>query len=258
MVLFILFPGGGCDESYWNITSTNKNCHFLDKLKEIGDVYTYTPESNYIKQNNFRKLNLTLEYLDLEHHCEQIYNKVKHIHTPYIPIGHSLGAFFAMKFANKYKKLCKAVILLDPSTMRAIPAFVKDKPDYKILLAYDDSKILELVNKIKNKYTLGTDPEDEIETLQLIIYYNVLKQYKSVSLALDVPCAVFINVDDVTPTNAKEKDVPIKYSIIRKFFLNQLIKKNINNIYMYHFVNATHYIHWTNPEGIIEKIKPFV
>jgi len=260
MVLFILFPARGNDKNYWNYTSTGSKCHFVDKLKKLGKVYIYTPCAYNLNSNNFEKLHVTLEKLNLDYHVECIYNKIKHITEPFIPIGHSIGAFYAMKFAEKYENLCKAVILLDPSNMRGVFDVLKKDPEYNEISKYDNIKISNLVEEIKRDFRLDIDSYQlnlKIKILLRIITFNIQKQSKSLTLKLNIPLIIFINIDDITPNDTKEVADAFDFSLIRKSFFNLLIKNNMDNIYMYHLVNATHFIHWTSTNYVIDIIKKF-
>ena len=42
MVLFILFPGNGTSNHIW-YKDINRKVNFLQKLREIGEVYIFTP-----------------------------------------------------------------------------------------------------------------------------------------------------------------------------------------------------------------------
>ena len=95
----MLFLGRGMSEHNWNMRADGSSCHFLDKLATLGNCYAYTLDP-YNFSDNYMNLNFTLEYFDLDKHVTEIYNEAKKLGDTFIPIGHSLGAFFAMKFLH--------------------------------------------------------------------------------------------------------------------------------------------------------------
>ena len=127
MVLFILFwiwkfPK---DWEYKFIEGKNKKhklekLDFLKKLKKIGKVYQYNPESYNISyyytgrnpgyedwqkiyQNLFKKpKKISLDDINIDKECKRIYNLLKDKNEKFIPIGHSLGSWFALHFSNLY------------------------------------------------------------------------------------------------------------------------------------------------------------
>ena len=113
MVLFILFPGFGNspkDWEYYSIEGKNKKyklkkLDFIKKLKKIGKVYQYNPESYNISyyytgrnpgyedwqkiyQNLFKKpkKKITLDDINIDKECKRIYNLLKDKNEKFIPI----------------------------------------------------------------------------------------------------------------------------------------------------------------------------
>lgn len=142
MVLFILFPGHGTSEKFWeyDIVETNnkkkyklKKLDFLKKLKSLGKVYKYTPKiynigyydtgdepgyENWFKiyQNQYKKPKIiTLDDINIDKECKRIYNLLKDKNEMFIPIGHSKGSWFALHFSNLYPSKCLRTILIDGS-----------------------------------------------------------------------------------------------------------------------------------------------
>jgi hypothetical protein len=162
MVQFILFPGHGTSDKFWeyDIVETKnkkfklKKLDFLKKLKKIGKVYKYTPKvynigyydtgdypdfENWIKiyQSLYKKPNrITLDNINIDKECKRIFNLLKDKNEKFIPIGHSKGSWFALHFANLYPSKCLKIILIDGSFIAP-----------KIVNSYYNKRI----NKIKSK-----------------------------------------------------------------------------------------------------------
>ena len=71
-ILFIMFQGSGTNIKNWNETTESK---FLDRLKELGSVYTYQDKINNLKIEQ-KTLNDTILNLD---------EKVKILHSEISP-----------------------------------------------------------------------------------------------------------------------------------------------------------------------------
>ena len=141
MVLFILFPGHGTSEKFWEYDIVEiknkkyklKKLDFLKKLKSLGKVYKYTPKiynigyydtgdepgyENWFKiyQNQYKKPKIiTLDDINIDKECKRIYNLLKDKNEMFIPIGHSKGSWFALHFSNLYPSKCLRTILIDGS-----------------------------------------------------------------------------------------------------------------------------------------------
>lgn len=150
-VLFIMFQGGGMSPASWNYGDAK----FLNKLKKLGNVYIYYNKlyniGYYIEGNNNWKeydsnIDFDMDYLNMDKHNEILFNDIKDKYDitkiKLVPVGWSLGGFFATAFAQKYKIYCKFVVLLDSST------FSKNGIDYYMKM-FNKTHIA--INKIKNK-----------------------------------------------------------------------------------------------------------
>ena len=143
MILFILFPGHGVSDKFWeyDIVETKnskkkyqlKKIDFLKKLKKIGKVYKYTPKAyniayydtgenlgfarwQVIHQNLYKKpKKIILDDINIDKECKRIYNLLKDKNEKFIPIGHSIGSWFALHFSNLYPSKCLKTIFLDGS-----------------------------------------------------------------------------------------------------------------------------------------------
>ena len=174
MVLFILFPGHGTSDKFWEYDIVEKKnskkkyklkkLDFLKKLKKIGKVYTYTPKvynigyydtgdepgfENWYKiyQNQYKKpTKITLDDINIDKECKRIYNLLKDKNEKFIPIGHSKGSWFALHFSNLYSSRCLKTILIDGSFIapKIVNSYYKKRIDsldpdfFKTLIQYFD------------------------------------------------------------------------------------------------------------------------
>jgi hypothetical protein len=133
-ILFIMFQGLGTNQKRWNEHTESR---FLDRLKELGSVYTYQDKINNIWHYNKSSsdpdsmwydydndIDIDLSYVRCNTHIKLVYHdliqKYKNLDNYIIiPIGFSLGGYMGLYFVQHYKNihptLFKHVIMLDSS-----------------------------------------------------------------------------------------------------------------------------------------------
>ena len=122
-----MFQGNGANLKHWNEYTKSK---FLDRLKELGSVYTYQDKTHniwhYDKTNpepfmNYKDfdpdIDIDLNYVNPDKHIKMVYNDIKTKYKnsdeyKFIPIGHSAGCLLALYFAQLYSSQCTHVVLL--------------------------------------------------------------------------------------------------------------------------------------------------
>ncbi|VVU94494.1 hypothetical protein CPAV1605_216 [seawater metagenome] len=295
MIIFILFPGFGNSPKDWEYNSIEeknnkyklKKIDFLKKLRKIGKIYQYNPESYNISyyytgknpgfevwqkiyQNLFKKpkKKITLDDINIDKECKRIYkllkNKYKNENIKFVPIGHSLGSWFALHFSNLYPSKCLKTIFLDGSFI--VPEIVdiyykkradkvKEKEITNENLESLFNKMIENVqndrykhNKKINKYI------DKIEDITGAYYYHIMK--KELNGKIKVPLISFRNLDfDIeTGKNKKKRNVVNMRRVKNE---EEIYKINGNKITTYYLINSTHFP-WTiqrYSDQIIDEIK---
>ena len=118
-----MFQGSDANLKYWNEKTKSK---FLDRLKKIGDVYTYQDKTYNI--NHYDKSNpehadfdsdidIDLSYVNPDTHIQMVYDDIQAKYNieeyKFIPIGWSAGCMLALYFSQVYSAQCIHVILLD-------------------------------------------------------------------------------------------------------------------------------------------------
>lgn len=271
MVLFILFPGLGTSEKYWESKIeikknkvSKKKLNFLKNLKKIGNVYKYTPKLhnfNYyltginkkygkIYCNQFKKpTKITLDDLNIDKECKRIFNLLKDKNEKFIPIGHSIGAWYAYNFSKLYPSYCINTIFLDGSFIvldsvnnirdRYIKKYKKNKKDLKNLT---NERLDFLYNKLisnlkKDRYELNEKANKYIKKifdLALNYYYFTMKD--KFDSKLTVPNISFRNLQ------FKSDKKSIDYYTNNDAVNNEekLYNKNKNRAVVHYLVNSGH------------------
>jgi len=201
-ILFILFQGGGTNLKYWNEHTESK---FLEKLKNIGNVYVYQDKTmniyhyykKFLDHNDFDSdIDFNLSYINPSNYIMNIYDdickKYKNIGKYYfIPIGWSMGGGPALLFSQKYKSQCIHCILLDPIYITPKKSlFLQVQPLYNKNINYTNSQLQKMLYELKNSYS-----EDNFLKLEKFIdYIKFLNYYKKIKLTFYIPTTSFINI----------------------------------------------------------------
>ena len=163
--MFLIFPGHGSSRKMYDInlnTNTNRETftsNFISEFKKIGKVHFVEPPWNniryYVKKDknhqklfNSKKLDFTLDDLNIKTFCSKIYQKVKDFDGKFVLIGHSIGSFFVQQFSYMYSSKCLFNILIDGTNWKI------DKEKYKSMKQntknLSDIKINSLIKEVKN------------------------------------------------------------------------------------------------------------
>lgn len=271
MVLFILFPGFNLSEKCWSsYYDKHKNkiikTNFLQYLKKIGKVFVFTPngtnvikyyDSNNIEKRLYKKPNkLSLNDIDIKYQCELIYSKIKKYDEKIIPIGHSVGAWFAIYFTKLYKSKCIKTILIDGSAIH--PTIYNDpfhtqyfKKHNKITNDDLNNIFLNIVNNKKRKYNINK----LIDIIWYNYYINIKKELNG-KLENETLSIIDLRMDDFV-FDTKKVDLRSIYKIKDQKLLYNNNKKKAK---VYYVVNASH-TPWFNKHicnEMIRQIKYFI
>ena len=260
-ILFIMFQGAGTNLKSWNEYTNSK---FLDRLKDLGSIYTYQDKVNNIWHYNMTDLEHTdfdsdididLSYVRPNTHIKMVYDDIKKKYKnineyKFIPIGWSAGCLFALYFAQLYSLQCIHIILLDsalwtPNNMKLRlhtinSSGINNKPITNI-------KFKKMLEKWKHEH-------DNIEDMYLINYvcHNIRSSFFSnhLKLELEVPTLAFVNIQD------PEKDEWSKdFNNKQRLEEVKILKKHNNDNYKaIIFTNKSHYI-FNNVQPAKEIIK---
>ena len=271
-LIFVMFQGSGTNLKSWNEDTKSK---FLDKLKKLGNVYTYQDKTHNIWYYNKKfadyvdydeDINFDLSYVKVDSHIKMVYNDLLHKYKnineyKLVPVGWSSGGFMALYFSQKYKTQCKSCILLDPAlftknNMKLRLDFFKDLDSIKKLKKKTITSALlkEMQNIIIND---KSDVEKNIFNLNDVIHNERSKFFsKHLNLKLSVPTLAFVNIQ--VP---EKKEYSNDFNNKTRIEETKILKKN--NFINYEAIilkNATHYIFnkVTPAEKIIQNITNFV
>ena len=242
-----MFQGSGTNLKSWNETTQSK---FLDRLKKLGDVYTYQDKVNNIWHYDMKdkehtdfdsNIDFDLSYVNPDTHIKMVYDDIQAKYNieeyKFIPIGWSAGCMFALYFAQVYLEQCIHVILLDsalwtPNNMKLRlqtinNSGINDTPN-------TDIKLRKMLNNLKINNT-----EENLKIVEDTIDYIIFKFYnKHLDLKLPIKTTSFINIEN--PEEYKwQKDN-------NKNRLNEikiLKKLNPDNFSVIIFENKTHMVY---------------
>ena len=271
-ILFIMFQGSGTNLKAWNEYTKSK---FLDRLKELGTVYTYQDKTyninHYDKSNPEHKdydsdIDIDLAYVRPNTHILMVYEDINNAlrinnknidEYKFIPIGFSAGGYLALYFAQVYASKCIHVILLDsslftPNNMKARLKMLEDGIN-KLDKSISNAKYKKM---LQNWKTNNTDIEDAYKISYLNNYIRSLFISQHLKLELPVPTLAFVNIQK------PEKDEWSKdFNNKRRLEEVKIVKKNNpSNYKAIIFTNKTHYIFdkLQPAKAIIKQIKHII
>ena len=274
MVLFILFPGFMDTDKYWEYKIDGlekakgpfklKKLDFLKELKKLGKVYTYTPKINNFKHYSINDTDgleyykirsklyknptkITLDDINIDKECKRIYQIIKDKDKKFIPIGHSIGSWFALHFSNLYPSRCLKVIFLEGAYIDSNNNDFKRIKNNKVKAKEINNKHIDLlVNKLlkikkKDRFTFNKETLKDVNKLfdiTLKYYYNNIK--KELNGKLKVPTISFRNLifNIEKGKNSKEENA---YNMERIDHDNFIYKKSGNKITTYYLINSSHH-----------------
>ena len=272
MVLFILFPGFDSPSKFWKYDIIKnkdgsyqlKKLNFYDELKKIGKVYRYTPKvyniNHYdtggnpgfddwqnIYQGLFKKPRMiTLDDIDIDRECKRIYNKLKNRKEKFIPIGHSIGSWFALHFSNLYPDKCLQVIFLDGTAInpKAVAGY-KEKSEKTDISEITNSNLKSLYNNMlenviedkKSSFNPNLNKySNKILEITSSYYFRIIE--KELNGTVKVPVLSFRNLSYDIETN----DMKATKNNMRKVTNEEeLYQINNSKVTTYYMINSTHY-----------------
>jgi len=261
-----MFQGAGTNQKAWNEYTKSK---FLDRLKKLGDVYTYQDKVNNIwhydmsdaEHTDFDKdIDFGLSYVRPDTHIQMVYDDIQAKYNiedyKFIPVGFSAGCLFALYFAQVYSVQCIHVILLDsalwtPNNMKLRLQNINKSGINDIPIT--EEKLREMLDGWKTTHT-------NIDDMYLIndVCHNVRSTFfsKHLKLELPVPTLAFVNIQE-PEGDEWSKD----FNNNRRMAEIKILKKhNPENYTAIIFTNKTHYIYdMIEPaEEIITQIKSII
>ena len=261
-----MFQGAGTNQKAWNEYTKST---FLDRLKKLGDVYTYQDKVNNIwhydmsdaEHTDFDKdIDFGLSYVRPDTHIQMVYDDIQAKYNiedyKFIPVGFSAGCLFALYFAQVYSAQCIHMILLDsalwtPNNMKLrLQTFntsgINDTP-------ITEAKLREMLDGWKTTHT-------NIDDMYLIndVCHNVRSTFfsKHLKLELPVPTLAFVNMQE-PEGDEWSKD----FNNHRRMAEIKILKKhNPENYTAIIFTNKTHYIfdNIQAAKAIIKEIKNII
>ena len=204
-ILFIMFQGSEANQKYWN---EHTKSNFLDRLKELGSVYTYQDKTyninHYDKSNPEHKdyesdIDIDLSYVRPNTHIKMVYDDIKTKYKnikdyKFIPMGWSGGCMLALYFAQVYSTQCTQVVLLDSNTWtpNTIKINLKGlKKSTNGIYPITNAKYKKMLQDLKKT---KTESKDILNIYFLNSYIKVLFISEHLKLELPVPTLAFVNI----------------------------------------------------------------
>ena len=217
--------------------SIRKN-YFLDKLGALGNLFLYDRPEEIIRfnyENGESNCDVNYPNFDIDSHVINLHKFIlnEKIKGPLVLVSHSIGALYALKFAQKFPSKIKHVFLIDPIQ------YTEKVAKTSISKPLSDSEILEHLNIINTPKSSRNLVEKSLRALDSNTYYIPYFKPK-----LECPLTTFFNVDT-------------KSNVHTKFTLPYLeeLKKYNPSMTNYFFYDRDHYLNETNPQGLVTKIK---
>lgn len=257
-IVFIFFNGGGLTDDQWiNHPYEDKRTELLDRIREFGDVYLYTP-TFYVNNSNVNEFKesdkeymFKLEDLNLANHCREVESKVNH-YDKYFLISHSRGWIFSQVFCSLFSDKIVGYINLDGGETynRARRRVEGWDGNYTNIGNISNSNLLFIFNEIKR----DIDVDKNIKFLNKWSKYYVYKQYSQSSLGFpdNFPIYILNNIYHDDEVNIKMKDY-VETTLLDKVEYNAQYK-GINNIECVWFVGYTHFFYFEKTNNIVEII----
>jgi hypothetical protein len=259
--LFIMFQGSSTNLKNWNEYTESK---FLDKLKKIGEVYTYQDkiyntmhyDKSIPEHNDYNSdIDFDINYNNLDNHIDMVYDdikiKYKNINEyKLIPVGWSAGGYLALYFSQKYSKKCKLCVLFDTAliTKENIILRLKSFKEDKIIYPITNNKYKDLLNKIKDK---NDDAWKKI--ISTSNYIRTLFIKNNINIKFKIPVLSFVYISD-----PEKNEYGFKFNNDTKLKEIKILKqKNPKKYISYIIKNSGHCIFnkSENASFIIDNIK---
>ena len=265
-ILFIMFQGAGTNQKAWNEYTQSK---FLDRLKKLGDVYTYQDKVNNIwhydmedkEHTDFDSdIDFDLSYVRPDTHIQMVYADIQAKYNiaeyKFIPIGFSAGCLFALYFAQLYSENCIHLIFLDS----AVWTEYNMKLRLQQIRGSNKNKSPISDVKLRNMLDRWKINNEKLDDMYLIndVCHDIRSSFFSEHLKkkLPVPTLSFVNIQDPEIDEWSKE-----FNNHRRMGEVKILKKhNPDNYTAIIFTNKTHYIFdMIEPaKKIIEQIKSII
>ncbi len=262
-----MFQGTEANLKYWNKHTKSK---FLDRLKELGSVYTYQDKTynifHYEKSNPEHKdydsdIDFDLSYVSPYTHIKMVYDDIKKKYKnideyKLIPIAWSGGCMFALYFAQVYSSQCAHVVFLDSNALTPNTIKINLKGLKKVtngIYPITNAKYKKMLQELKKT---KTDLKDILNIFYINSYIRALFFSQHLKLELPVPTLAFVNINE---PEGSEWSVDFNNKL-RLEQVKTFEKHNPENYKAIIFTNKTHYIFdkIQPAKAIIKEIKSII
>lgn len=256
MVLFIFFNSFHNSTEQWkkNPYDSSIKSSLINKIKKFGQIYLYNPifyNFNIFNQSitNHKyssEFEFTIESMNLEKHCEKLFEEVYKIDNRFILISHDTGFLLAHVFANLYEENVLGFININGGyTKEWLKSWLdQDKLEYIKKIKNRELKVL--FENLKSNKRLN----DTLNLLNLIVKFNLFKQYhKSYSDVYSFDCPI-ISFNNIKLTNNLET--------IEKFKFNNKLELMLCNAKTLNYMDKNDFLYFYIEKDIIEIINQLI
>ena len=249
-ILFIMFQGAGTNLKSWNEYTKSK---FLDRLKKLGNVYTYQDKVNNIwhydksdpEHTDFNSdIDFNLSYVKPNTYIKMIYDNIKKKYKnineyKFIPIGWSAGCLLALYFAQMYELECLHVILLDSAVWTPNNMKLRLEEINSSNINHKDITNIKFKKMLENWKNNHTNIEDMYKINDICHHIRSTFISKHLNLKLSVPTTAFVNIQ-----KPEGKEWSKSFNNATRLAEVKILKKNNPENYIaIIFENKTHMIY---------------
>ena len=191
---------------------------------------------------------ITLDDIDIDMECKRIYNKLKGRKEKFIPIGHSIGSWFALHFSNLYPDKCLQVIFLDGTAInpKAVAGY-KEKSEKTDIGEITNENLKSLYNNMlenviedkKSSFNPNLNKySNKILEIASSYYFRIIE--KELNGKMKVPVLSFRNLSYDIETSINDMKAT-KNNMRKVTNEEELYQINNSSVTTYYMINSTHY-----------------
>lgn len=256
MVLFIFFNSDCNSVEQWkkNPYDGSIKSSLTTKIKKYGEIYLYNPifynfnKFNPLMSNSKynQEYKFTLDSIDLESHCNKLFEEVYKIDSQFILISHGTGYIFAHMFTHLYEENVYGIINIDGCYTKDWLKLWLDQDKIEFIKKIKTKELNLLFENLENKKNVT----DTINLLNFVVNYHIFKQYYKVLPNLSCGDCQMICFNNINPKNNLET--------LDKFkFCNDVTMEN-ENVKIFNYLEKSDFLYFDIEKDIVESVKSII
>jgi hypothetical protein len=219
----------------------------IKRIKNIGDVYLYTPSFYIKKEDILNGKTFSIDELNLNNHCHEIYNDIKDYKKIFI-ISHSRGNILAKFFCKLYHKKVIGYINIDGG--ESSEWYKEHLHEWEKKYSYIDE--IEL-NKLFVNVKKGDDTSYDT-ILGFVKYYIYKQSYENNYDFKHIKMLILNNIYNDDEISIKDTEY-VKTTLLSKFDFNKQYENNKKHKSIY-YVGKTHLLYFY--DDVVDDIIKFI